>query len=101
MRRKPKALPLGYVVVAFQADWQMCTTKSTTYNAPSIGVTWLLLWSEWGFRWRLAASVRRKPLAWAQNREWEEREIFEISAMECKKVQRMRRAIGPGRQAEA
>ncbi len=50
MHRKPRALhwepragALGYVVVAFQADWQMCTTMSTTYNARSIGVTWLLL----------------------------------------------------------
>ncbi len=72
MHRKPKALhwepragALGYVVVAFQADWQMCITMSTTYNARSIGVTWLLLWSEWALSLALAASVRRKPLAWA------------------------------------
>ena len=46
MPRKPKALhwepragasdtqggALGFVVLAFQADWQMCTTMSTTYN---------------------------------------------------------------------
>ncbi len=38
----------------------------------------------------LAASVRRKPLAGAQNREWEGRGFFEISAMECKKVQPMK-----------
>ena len=38
----------------------------------------------------LGASVRREALASAENPEWEGREFFEFSAMECKKVQQMK-----------
>ncbi len=60
--RTSRALPLGFVVLAFQADWQMCITTNMTNKPRWNGITGPLLLIRRALTLPLAASVRRKAL---------------------------------------
>ena len=67
MRPKPKAVPLGFVVVAFQADQEICRSMITLRYWPGSGLR-----RKMAHLWRWDAPIpskRRKALAWAEIRE--------------------------------